>query len=170
MPRLLAITLALLAASCGSRDWVEIRSKEGRFAIKMPAAPTPSTRAVDTGAGPIALRLELLAHGGFDYMVGYSDYPAEFAESADPAAILDGARDGAAARLPGTLLEERAISLGEHRGRAISLQDASAERIVQLRLLLVGRRLYQFGVATPLRDRSAAEVEQFLDSFALLQN
>jgi hypothetical protein len=48
------------------------------------------------------------------------------------------------------------------------LLDPSGERVLQIRLLLVGRRLYQFGIVTPTQDRSAAEVARFLDAFALL--
>ncbi len=170
MKRVFIISLALLAASCGPGDWLEIRSKEGRFAIKMPAAPEENMREIETSAGPIALRVQQLEHGGFDYMVGFSDYPDEVLAAREPASILDGARDGAIASIRGKLLAERAISLGEHIGRAVSLLDESGEQILQMRLLLVGKRLYQFGIATPTRDRSAEEVARFLDSFALLQN
>jgi hypothetical protein len=50
------------------------------------------------------------------------------------------------------------------------LLDAGADQVLQIRLLLVGRRLYQFGIITPERDRSAPEVVRFLDTFALLQD
>jgi len=165
---LLALTLALSIASCGPVDWVEVRSPEGRFAIKMPAIPAETLQEVETAAGSIALRSRELEHGGFKYIVSFSDYPDEFLTRNGPDAILDAAREGATAA--GKLLEESDISLGKNSGRFLVLLDAKNERVLQLRLLLVGRRLYQFGIITPKQDRSAAEVARFLDSFALLQD
>ncbi|HEX9814668.1 MAG TPA: hypothetical protein VGB31_06945 [Myxococcota bacterium] len=165
---LLALPLALLIASCGPGDWLEIRSNEGGFSIEMPAIPAETTRQVETAAGPIALRSRELDHEDFKYIVSYSDYPGEFLAANGPEAILDAAKDGAA--VAGELLEERAISLGENSGRFLVLLDTSGERVLQIRLLLVGRRLYQFGVVTPRQDRSANEVARFLDGFALLRD
>jgi hypothetical protein len=163
---LLALSLSLLIASCGPGDWVEVRSKDGRFSIKMPAIPAETTQEVKTAAGSITLRSRELDHEGFKYIVSFSDYPDEFLAQNDPDSILDAAREGTA--VAGELLEESAISLGENSGRFLALLDPSGERVLQIRLLLVGRRLYQFGIVTPTQDQSAAEVTRFLDAFALL--
>jgi hypothetical protein len=141
---------------------------DGRFAIKMPAIPAETTQQVETAAGSIALRSRELNHGGFEYFVSFSDYPDEFLVRNGREAILEAAREGAI--VAGELLEESAISLGENSGRFLVLLDAGADQVLQIRLLLVGRRLYQFGIVTPERDRSAPEVARFLDTFALLQD
>jgi len=167
---LLALSLSLLIASCGPGDWVEVRSQAGRFSIQMPAIPAETTRLVETAAGSIALRSWELDHRDFKYIVSFSDYPAAYLAASGPEAILDAASEGAAATVAGERLEESAISLGQNSGRFLVLLDASGERVLQIRLLLVGRRLYQFGVVTPKSDRSAAEVARFLDAFALLQD
>jgi hypothetical protein len=163
---LLALPLSLLIASCGPGDWVEVRSKDGRFSIKMPAIPAETTQEVETAAGSITLRSRELVHEDFKYIVSFSDYPDEFLAQNGPESILDAAREGTA--VAGELLEESAISLGENSGRFLVLLDPSGERVLQIRLLLVGRRLYQFGIVTPKQDRSAAEVARFMDAFALL--
>jgi len=170
MRLILALSLGLSLAACGSRDWVEVRSQEGRFSIKMPAPPTESTRLVETAAGTIALRSWELDQQDFKYLVSFSDYPDAFLASRDPEAILDAASEGANTFVAGTRLEETPISLGKNPGRFLVLLDASGERVMQIRLLLVGRRLYQFGIVTRRQDRSAAEVDRFLDGFALLQD
>jgi len=170
MRRLFALSLCLSIAACGSGDWVEVRSQEGRFAIKLPAAPTESTQQVETRAGTLALRSWKLDHDGFTYLVSFSDYPEAFLAAHGPGAILDAASEGASAIVAGKRLEETDISLGKNPGRFLVLLDASGERVLQIRLLLVGRRLYQFGIVTPRQDRSAAEVTRFLDGFALLQD
>lgn len=163
---LLALSLSLLIASCGPGDWVEVRSKEGRFSTKMPAIPAETTQQVETAAGPIALRSRELDHEGFQYIVSFSDYPDAFLAQNGPESILDAAREGTT--VAGELLEESRISLGENPGRLLVVLDPSGERVLQIRLLLVGRRLYQFGIVTPKQDQSAAEVARFLDAFALL--
>jgi hypothetical protein len=163
---LFALSVSLLIVSCGPGDWVEIRSKEGRFSTRLPAIPIETTQQVETAAGRIALRSHELNHEGFQYIVSFSDYPEAFLAQSGPESILDAAREGTAAA--GELLEESRISLGENPGRFLVVLDASGERVLQIRLLLVGRRLYQVGIVTPKRDRSAAEVERFLDAFALL--
>jgi hypothetical protein len=132
----------------------------------MPAIPAETTQEVETAAGSITLRSRELVHEGFKYIVSFSDYPDEFLAQNSPDSILDAAREGTA--VAGELLEESAISLGENSGRFLVLLDPSGERVLQIRLLLVGRRLYQFGIVTPKQDRSAAEVARFLDTFALL--
>ena len=165
-----ALSLFLLVASCGPAEWVEVRPEDGGFSIQMPAAPVEKTQPVATTAGPIALRMHVLEHGDFAYMVGFSDYAEETLAVRTLEQILDGARDGAAASIRGEILDEGAIALGNHPGRYVVLRDPSGERTLQIRLLLVGTRLYQFGVVTPRGDRSSAAVSRFLDSFALLQN
>jgi hypothetical protein len=166
---LLALPLSLLIASCGSGDWVEVRPQDGRFSIEMPAPPTETTQRVETAAGPIALRSWALDHRSFHYFVSFSDYPDAFLAASGPEAILDAASRGASATVASERVEESPISLGENPGRFLVLLDAPGERVLQIRLLLVGRRLYQFGIVTPKQDRSAAEVARFLDAFALLQ-
>jgi hypothetical protein len=170
MRTLSTLSLALLFAACGPTDWSEIRSKEGRFSIRMPAIPVEKTREVQTEAGPLTLRSWNLDHQGRHYTVSFSDYPEAFVTANDPETVLDRARQGATAAVAGKLLEERHISLGEHSGRFMVVLDGRGDRVLQIRLLLIGARLYQFGIVTPIQDRSGAEVERFLDSFALLQN
>jgi hypothetical protein len=170
MRLLVALSLPMLIAWCGSGDWVEVRSQDGRFSIKMPATPAETSQVVETAAGSITLRSWQLDHQGFKYIVSFSDYPDAFLAASGPEAILAAASQGARAIVAGERLEESAISLGENSGRFLVLLDAGSERMLQIRLLLVGRRLYQFGIVTPKRDRSAAEVARFLDAFALLQD
>ena len=165
-----ALSLFLLVASCGPAEWVEVRPEDGGFSIQMPAAPVESTQPVDTAAGPIALRMHVLEHGNFIYMVSFSDYAEATIAARTLEELLDGARDGVAANTPGEIIDEGAISLGNHSGRYVVLRDPIGELTLQIRLLLVGRRLYQFGVVTPPGDRSSAAATRFLDSFALLQN
>jgi len=165
-----ALSLILLVASCGSAEWVEVRPEDGGFSIQMPATPVESTQPVETAGGPIALRMHVLEHGDFTYMVSFSDYAEATLAVKTLEQLLDGARDGVAASTQGEIIDEGAISVGNHSGRYVVLRDPAGELTLQIRLLLVGSRLYQFGVVTPPGDRSSGEATRFLDSFALLQN
>ena len=163
-----AFSLFPLIGSCSPAEWVEVRPEDGGFSIQMPAAPVETTQPVKTTSGPIALRMYVLEHGDFIYMVSFSDYAEETLAVRTLEQLLDGARDGAAASIRGEILDDAAISLSNHPGRYVVLRDPTGELTLQIRLLLVGRRLYQFGVVTPRGDRSSAAVTRFLDSFALL--
>jgi hypothetical protein len=165
-----ALWLFLLVASCGPAEWVEVRPEDAGFSIQMPAPPVERTQPVEITGGPIELRMYVLRHGDFDYMVSFSDHAEETLAAKTLEQMLDGARDGVATSIRGEILDEGGISIGSHRGRYVVLRDSTGERTLQIRLLLVGRRLYQFGVVTSRGDRSSAAVTRFLDSFALLQN
>jgi hypothetical protein len=165
-----ALWLFLLVASCGPAEWVEVRPEEAGFSIQMPAAPTERTQPVQTTAGSIPLQMYILEHENFSYMVSFSDLSGEALVSRTLEQMLDGARDGIAESIRGEILDESTISLDDHPGRYVVLRDSTGELTLQIRLLLVGKRLYQFGVGTPRGDRSSSAVTRFLDSFALLQN
>jgi hypothetical protein len=165
-----ALLLFPLIASCGPADWVEVRPDDAGFSIRMPAEPVERTQPVETTGDPIALRMYVLEHGGFSYMVSFSDLAEEVLAERTLEQMLDGARDGVVASIGGEIIDESAISLGGHHGRNVVLQDSTGELTLQIRLLLVGTRLYQFGVVIPREHRSSGEIKRFLDSFALLQN
>ena len=165
-----ALSLFLLIASCGPAEWVDVRPESAGFSIQMPGAPVESTESVEIAGGEISVRMYVLEHGDFNYMVSYSDHAEKTLASTTLEQMLDGARDGVAASIRGEILDEFAISLGNHPGRYVVVRDSTGELTLQIRLLLVGRRLYQFGVLTSAGDRSSPAVTRFLDSFALLQN
>jgi hypothetical protein len=157
-------------ASCGGGEWVEVRPEGAGFSIQMPAPPAEKTQVVQTTDGPVALRMYVLEHGDFSYMVSISEISEEVLARRTQEQMLDGARDGVAESIQGEVLDESAFSLGNHPGRDVELRDSTAELTLRIRILLVGERLYQFGVVTPRGDRSSASITRFLGSFALLQN
>lgn len=149
-------------------EWSRFESPEGRFAVEVPLEPTLRTRPVETAAGAIDLHLYVLEDDRHSYMASYSDYPEAIVASSTPDAMLDGARDGAALNIQGSVEEEREIALDGHPGRAVLLTDSTGELVLDLRLYLVGARLYQVGVLSERRDRGGEPAERFLGSFALL--
>jgi hypothetical protein len=165
-----ALPLLLLMATCGRAEWAEVRPKGAGFSIQMPATPAEKTQAVQTADGPVALRMYVLEYGDFSYMVSISEISEEVLARRTREQMLDGARDGVAESIQGEVLDESAFSLGDYPGRDVALRDSTAELALRIRILLVGGRLYQFGVVTPRGDRSSASITRFLDSFALLQN
>jgi 4-amino-4-deoxy-L-arabinose transferase-like glycosyltransferase len=150
-------------------------SEAGNFTVQVPPNLefTETTQEVDS-AGGLHLNIYTGAgEGNSIYDIIYFDYPAEWA--ADPNAsqtLLDGARDGWLQEIKGTLIEERAVSLGKHPGREGIVEAEYNDLAVKIRYrnYLVQNHYYQIAVSIPKDGAFTAEMEAFLQSFALLKD
>ena len=115
---------------------------------------------------------ESFSEEGGSYTIFYLDVPAEWA--ADPNAsqgLLNSTRDGWLNLIQGTLMEERAISLGDHPGGEAIVEAKINDLPVKfkIRYYLVQNRYYQIMVGIPKDRTFTAEMDAFLQSFALLK-
>lgn len=145
--------------------WQSFASTEGRFTVLMPGTPQPRTQNVSTPAGNITFYAHFWEDRSAAYGVAYSDFPQGLIQSANVEALLNGARDGAAANVSGTLVSERRIGLSGHPGREIEIRISGG--IVKARIYLVGSRLYQLIVVEQSGTESSANQARFFDSFQL---
>ena len=107
------------------------------------------------------------------YAIVYYDDPAEPAVDPDVVQVmLYGHRDGWLAFIKGTLIEERAVFLGNHPGREIIVEakDNDLPIKIKARYYLVQNRFYQVEARIPKDGAFPAEMEAFLQSFALLED
>jgi len=147
--------------------WKEFRSSEGAFSVLMPGTPEESTETLSTEIGPLNLHSFTVNQRERSYGVVYADYPEALVQNTDPEGILDGARDGAVAKVQGKLLSESFIDLDNHPGREIKVESSDRTATLRARVYLVNNRLYQTVWAGPKEDSSSEEVDRFLDSFEL---
>jgi hypothetical protein len=169
--------LPKVAESSGSGDrdaaqpqWQQVASREGHFFCVMPGSPKAEVQNVSTMVGNLALHAYTVELDDAAYIVGYTDYPESLVRNADVQAMLDGARDGAISNVGGRLVGERQIRLQGNPGREVWL-EATVEgqtALAQLRVYLVGTRLYQTLVAGPKESFSKSDAEKFLNSFILV--
>ena len=169
---ILGIALFLLRDQLsGDAGWREFAPEEGRFSILVPRTPRKTTETTETQIGTIDTHLFIVTHGDFTYLMVYNDFPRRLISSSDSRVMLDGARDGAVESLSGRLLSEHSISINGYPGRElrIKVSDGPYTSIAQVRIYLVGNRLYQIYAIAPETRASSPDMTKFLDSFKLLR-
>lgn len=151
----------------------EYVSAVGRFKIHFPGVPQEFEATYDVKFGQIATHFVMLAtnvtHG-----VNYTDYPISLEQPELVKQFLDGARDGALARVAKEeprILSETDISVEGHPGRFFSM-ELKGDAIIRNKLVVVGNRVYVLSVGSPKRPEAQAEYDKlattFFDSFKLL--
>ena len=150
-------------------------SEPGNFRVQVPPDLqfSETTREVDSAGGLTMTMFTGVGGGNSYYDILFFDYPAEWA--ADPnasQALLAGARDGWLNEINGTLMEEHAVSLGNHPGME-GIAEAEYNGLpmkIKYRNYLVRNCYYQISVWIPKDGTFTAEMEAFLQSFELLKD
>lgn len=150
----------------GDAGWQRAVSAEGGYSVLLPAPARAQVNPIATEAGPITLHVLIAERGDEAFTASWADYPPAVLAS-DPEAVLDGARDGAAASVGGMVAEEIPIGLaGGYRGRQLRIESRVRASAITVRLYLVGRRLYQLLYVADGEGDAAAR-DRFLASFEL---
>ena len=166
------LTVLLALTGCEVTTWKEFESKEGGFSVQMPGPPAEKRQTFNTQVGSVDARFFTVEadRGASVFMVVYGDYPEALMAAEDMTILLDAARDGAVGNIQGTLLSERAISIGGHPGRELQVQSSDGKLALQIRIYLVGSRQYQVVMVSPKATPSTADRDRFFDSFKLKGN
>jgi hypothetical protein len=163
-------TASSVEEELGTADgWQTFNSTAGGFRVEMPRYPRSSVQKVSTMMGLIDLHLITVDVGDAGYMVGYSDFPESYVSTGNVDAMLDRARDGAAANVNGRVVKETRMRLGRYPGREFWIEGnvEGQTGMGQQRIYLVGNRLYQLVVAGPKDHFPVSDGQRFLSSFAL---
>jgi 4-amino-4-deoxy-L-arabinose transferase-like glycosyltransferase len=159
------------AAVQAPADWQVFKSETGNYTVQIPPDLefTETTQDVNSSSVHSYQSFSKEYEG---YGVYYLDLPAEWA--ADPnasQALLYGNREGFISLVQGTLIDERAISLGNHPGGEAIVEGKWNNLPVKfkIRYYLVQNRYYQILAMIPKDGTFTAEMEAFLQSFALLK-
>jgi hypothetical protein len=150
-------------------------SEAGNFSVQVPSGLvfTKTALEVDTAGGLHLNILTAAGRGEVKYEIIYFDYSNKMA--ADPnasQALLNGARDGWLSEIQGILVDERAVSLGNHPGTEGIVEGDSGGLPVKIkyRNYLVQNHYYQIMVWILKEGTFTEEAEAFLQSFALLKD
>lgn len=168
------ISIALVASvslgGCAKREWRVFTSDAGGFKVLMPGTPKPQTQSVNTAAGTIDVTMYIVEVDHGAYAVGFSDFPQEMVAQADPQAVLEGAMNGSASNMGGSVTSSRDITLGAISGKeftaAVRINEAD-DAAYKGRVYLAGNRLYQVFMCGLKGRTSAKEIDHFLRSFTL---
>lgn len=158
------------ALTAQAETGVEIRSSEGGFRVLFPAKPQYVATEVQTRLGPIRMHRWFLDRDGRLFQVIYAEYPAAHVQSVGAAAMLEnGVERMRESVKAGSVLERNApITVAGQPGRE-TIQDVDGY-MMKGRALVVGTRLFQVLGGAPSAERAAAlaDIDRFLDSFALV--
>lgn len=162
------LVLAIMLLAGFDKAWKLFTKKDANFSVMMPDTPKEETATEQTAAGPIKLYQASVIGGTKAYFVSYSDLPKSTWKGA-PKAMLEGARDGAAKRVQGTVVTDRELKLADkYPGREFKVVVGDKMELTQ-RVYLVKHRLYQVNMGCMIKGCTEAEVQDYLDSFKLIK-
>lgn len=144
-----------------SRSWKEFSSKEGRFDVLFPAAPTEQTQTIDSPFGKLDMHSFTLKTFAY-YGVAYTDYP-ETNGIRDVKALFSGYRVGLLKSVNGELLEEQDDYRFENPGRYFKMRIPSGF-INRTGVYLIRNRFYIISLTMP--ESSNAESTKFNEEVA----
>jgi TonB family protein len=161
------------SAEARPESWQRFVSNEGRFAVFFPGTPTVSEEVVDHPGVRFVLRKTQLRTFA-EYGVMYADYPKSITDNTSADVLLDEGAKGAVAEVNSQLLSISPISVGGYPGRFLKERMPNGT-IMQVKIILVGQRMYQVAITTPKEDGADPATvgfhnsiaSKFLDSFQL---
>ena len=149
--------------------WQEYDSKDGSYSIMMPGKPAHQTERQPSMAGELQVHLMMadMSHRGA-FMVGHTDYPAEFAE-VNAEEMLDLAAQGAVNSSEATLLGKKEIALDGHPGVELELavKQIKGGRTVTRIYWVAPRRIYIMFASIPTSAETDIHLAKFFDSLKL---
>jgi hypothetical protein len=173
MRKILIVWLALAGvASAQQGTWKAFTSKDGRFTVEFPGAPNEAApQQVQTAVGPLETHLFTLELPNVAfYAIAYVDYPKDKVGDKSIDSMLESAKDGAVAKVQGTLVDEQKKDFNGNKG--LELKIEAKDLMLFGRLMFVQNRLYQILVVVP-KPKSGevpADVTHFENSFTLIQS
>jgi len=166
MRRSLALLVVLLVSSLAvSADKFE--SKDGKYAVGFPKAPTDVVKEADTASGKVKLYISSVEiRREFAVLVLYADYPKEILKE-KPQSILDRIRDGVKGQ-QGKVSDEKALTIGANKVPGKTFVIEKMGFFMRNRVYLDGVRIYQvYVMASKKEDLMSKEADEFLDSFEI---
>jgi hypothetical protein len=152
-------------------NWRTFKSEAGNFTVQTPPDRefTETIQKVDLASVHV---YESFNEEDGSYAIFYLDLPAEWVVDPNVSqGLLNSTRDGWLNIIQGTLMQERAVSLADHPGGEAIIAANISDLPVQfkIRYYLVQNRYYQIMVGIPKDRAFPADMDAFLQSFALLK-
>ena len=144
----------------------QFRCDDGRFSVLLPGKPERQNQSLDTPLGKIDLVTYMAGSRKAGCAVAYADYPEQHINSTDPQKLLDGSRDGAITNVGGQLISETRIDFHGKPAREI-LIEVPNKAFINLRLFLIGPRLYQLMFIAPNNQGYEQDISKFFESFTV---
>jgi len=147
-------------------SWQTYTASDRSFSVDLPAKPTFDTVQAP-GAGGMQVSIQMVtAQPTQDtaYMCSYYDRVDD--PESTPQEVLETSRDGSLNKIQGSLISQKNMTIQGY--PAIDVQaHARQDSLVDLRLILVNKRLFMLMAIAPNGKREPKAVKRFFDSFKL---
>jgi hypothetical protein len=167
-PAAVLLLAVVSAAPVVAQTWVELRQDDIGYRVEMPGKWKTQVNDLKTDVGPVKLIMAIVDAGNRAYIAGHSTYPEEAVRARPVAAVLDNARDGAAANVKGKVRTERPVTIGNLEGREVII-DAPNSAIVMVRYMLLKNTLVQALIAATKDAEKDPATTRFLESLKVLE-
>jgi hypothetical protein len=157
-PVLAVLAVALAFASIAGADVPEYVSKSGGYAIDFPGAPTEDAQEGIVQGAKLRVVFDVFAREKDQlFMVAYADIPASAAgHPIDDSSLV----------AQGRLIRRKDFKLFGHHARDVEVALA-ADHVLRVRIVDLGRRLYQIGVVMPATLAHQPAIDGYFGSFRL---
>lgn len=144
-------------------DWIEFKSADGRFSVKLPATPTEKVETGSNGPGPYTLHMFTANGDGSLCMIAWVDYDPSF--NFTPKTELEANRDNFVKTMNATLLNSRHTTIGGFQALEFTAETADVD--VKSRVFIVGKRPYQIVFASRKGIDITSALDRFFESFSV---
>jgi hypothetical protein len=148
-------------------EWTKVTSDDGRVSALFPRPPKTQSQTVDTAIGKLDIKMTIYESGSNAFLTSHMTYPVDPAEY-DVAAGLDGAAQGAAQNVKGTIVENDDIEAFGFPGKSL-LVSAPQGAFVRGRIFIdpAGPTLFQAQVVGTRAAVDGPDAKAFLDSLTI---
>lgn len=167
MSVMVLIPATLFAQDLASATFEKFTSKDGKYTVMFPGKPQLQQQNAKTELGDIQVNMNIVAIGNdVAFIVGHNDYPDKV-KSADPAKLLEGARNGNKGA-DGEIVTDEAIKFGPDKlpGRRFLIKKPG-DMYMRNMIILKGTRLYQVMMIGKKDVVTSKESEKYYKSFEL---
>ena len=163
---LLSLAILGIAASAeAQQSWVEYRPAGEGYRVEFPAVPKITKEDINSHLGKASFTYaEYESKGGFILVAMQTVYPSS---PPDPQAFLDIASASGVKSANATLREEKRLTVGGKPARRMIME--MPDKLVGVALVVLnGNHLYNTMAVVPQGQESSADVQRFIESFALV--
>lgn len=156
----------LLTINNGELRWQKYIFREGGFSIWMPEAIQSNEVVVlDTDLGKISFEVFASHPQNLRYVTAYS-YILDAPVLSNPEALLLAVKRGVIARTQYQLKDDREIRWEKHPGRQLSMENQG--EMITFRIYVIDKRIYVLAASQKETNEIAKNVQEFFDSFRIL--
>jgi len=164
-----------MLTSCGSKDstaaspndWKPFSSEAGNFSVLFPGTPKEKNVVGQTAIGEMEMRSFVVETDlQTAYALNYNDFPPRL-DLSDPERVFDQGMDSALGKT-GTVITQRSMRCKGYPAREFEFKaGGDANYVGRIRLILVGRRLYNIETIFLTGNPHESDCQKFFDSFSL---